>query len=191
MILAWVSTALLAAGFVIAQERGRFLHTSPWPFITLFGAGFGIGVLGHLYGSKILVGFGIFVVFVATLILPLAINLFELSRFCGRPEVGAIRSVRGREAQGAVALPFWSGLSGRVWPIAPAAHATFPGQNGKLAFDQIRPLFLLFRATSDGIWTVDPHDGSRSRLRWAASVRSLNSYRAGLRRGSKVPYDCG
>jgi hypothetical protein len=67
-------TDLLGAVLVIAQERGGF-STSPWPFITLFGAGFGIGVLGHLYGSKILVGFGIFFVFVATLILPLAINI--------------------------------------------------------------------------------------------------------------------
>ena len=67
-------TDLLGTVVVIAQERGDF-STSPWPFITLFGAGFGIGVLGHLYGSRILVGFGIFVVFVATLILPLAINL--------------------------------------------------------------------------------------------------------------------
>lgn len=68
-----VFTDLLGAVLVIAQERG--FSTSPWPFIILFGAGFGIGVLGHLYGSKILVGFGIFVVFLATLILPLAINL--------------------------------------------------------------------------------------------------------------------
>jgi hypothetical protein len=67
-------TDLLGTVVVIAQERGDF-STSPWPFITLFGAGFGIGVLGHLYGSRILVGFVIFVVFVATLILPLAINL--------------------------------------------------------------------------------------------------------------------
>jgi hypothetical protein len=67
-------TDLLGAVLVIAQERGDF-STSPWPFIMLFGAGFGIGVLGHLYGSRILVGFGIFVVFVATLILPLAINI--------------------------------------------------------------------------------------------------------------------
>ena len=69
-----VFTDLLGAVLVVAQATGDF-STSPWPFITLFGAGFGIGVLGHLYGSKILVGFGIFVVFVATLILPLAINL--------------------------------------------------------------------------------------------------------------------
>ena len=65
---------LLAAGLVLAQDAGD-LTTSPWPFITLFGAGFGIGVLGHLYGSRVLVAFGIAIVFVATLILPLAINL--------------------------------------------------------------------------------------------------------------------
>ena len=65
---------LIAAVVVMAQERGGF-ETSPWPFITLFGAGFGIGVFGHLYGSRVLVGFGIAIVFVATLILPLAINL--------------------------------------------------------------------------------------------------------------------
>ena len=65
---------LIGAGIVIAQETADF-STSPWPFIILFGAGFGIGVLGHLYGSKILVGFGIFVVFVATLILPLALSI--------------------------------------------------------------------------------------------------------------------
>ena len=69
-----VFTTLLGAGLVIAQDTGDF-STSPWPFITLFGAGFGIGVLGHLYGSRILVGFGIFVVFLATLVLPLAISL--------------------------------------------------------------------------------------------------------------------
>jgi hypothetical protein len=59
---------------VLAQQTGDF-STSPWPFIILFGAGFGIGVLGHLYGSKVLVGFGIFVVFIATLVLPLALAL--------------------------------------------------------------------------------------------------------------------
>jgi hypothetical protein len=67
-------TDLLGAWVVLAQETGDF-STSPWPFIALFGAGFGIGVLGHLYGSRVLVGFGIFVVFLATLVLPLAINI--------------------------------------------------------------------------------------------------------------------
>ena len=69
-----VLTALFGVGLVIAQDTGDF-STSPWPFISLFGAGFGIGVLGHLYGSKVLVAFGIAIVFAATLILPLALSL--------------------------------------------------------------------------------------------------------------------
>jgi hypothetical protein len=64
----------IAAALVLAQETGGF-STSPWPFITLFAAGFGLGVFGHLYGSRVLVAFGIAMVFAATLILPLAINL--------------------------------------------------------------------------------------------------------------------
>jgi hypothetical protein len=67
-------TPFAAQGVVVAQQTGDF-STSPWPFIMLFGAGFGIGVLGHLYGSRVLVGFGIFIVFLATLILPLALTV--------------------------------------------------------------------------------------------------------------------
>jgi hypothetical protein len=67
-------TAFSAAGAVVAQSTPSF-ETSPWPFIILFGAGFGIGVLGHLYGSKVMVAFGIAIVFVATLILPIALTL--------------------------------------------------------------------------------------------------------------------
>jgi hypothetical protein len=69
-----VFSDLGTAVLVLAQQTGDF-STSPWPFITLFAAGFGIGVFGHLYGSRVLVGFGIAIVFAATLILPLAINL--------------------------------------------------------------------------------------------------------------------
>jgi hypothetical protein len=67
-------TALAAAGAVLAQSTPSF-ETSPWPFIALFGAGFGIGVLGHLYGSRVLVAFGIAIVFCATLILPIALSI--------------------------------------------------------------------------------------------------------------------
>ena len=67
-------TALSAAGAVLAQSTPSF-ETSPWPFITLFGVGFGIGVLGHLYGSRVMVGFGIAIVFVATLILPIVLSI--------------------------------------------------------------------------------------------------------------------
>jgi hypothetical protein len=67
-------TAITAAAAVVAQSTPSF-ETSPWPFIILFGSGFGIGVLGHLYGSRVMVAFGIAIVFVATLILPIALSL--------------------------------------------------------------------------------------------------------------------
>jgi hypothetical protein len=69
-----VPITALVGGAILAQNNGGF-STSPWPFIALFGAGFGIGALGHLYGSRTLVGFGIFIVFLATLILPLALTV--------------------------------------------------------------------------------------------------------------------
>jgi hypothetical protein len=69
-----LGAALFATGNAIAQSTPAF-ETSPWPFIALFGAGFGIGVLGHLYGSRVLVAFGIAIVFAATLILPIALSI--------------------------------------------------------------------------------------------------------------------
>ena len=68
------STALLVTGTALAQSSPAF-ETSPWPFIITFGVGFGIGVLGHLYGSRLMVAFGIAIVFVATLVLPLALSI--------------------------------------------------------------------------------------------------------------------
>ncbi len=68
-------TALVATGAALAQTTPGF-STSPVPFIITFGVGFGIGVLGHLYGSRFLVGLGIAIVFVATLVMPL---LFSIS----------------------------------------------------------------------------------------------------------------
>ena len=69
-----VLAALFATDAVLAQSSPAF-ETSPYPFIILFGVGFGIGVLGHLYGSRFLVGFGIAIVFAATLILPIALSI--------------------------------------------------------------------------------------------------------------------
>ena len=66
--------AFVAVAGALAQATPDF-ETSPWPFIILFGTGFGIGVLGHLYGSRVIVAIGIAIVFVATLILPLALSI--------------------------------------------------------------------------------------------------------------------
>jgi hypothetical protein len=46
------------------------LQTSPKPIITLMLVGFGIGGLGYLSGSRILVGLGVAIVFVAGLLAP-------------------------------------------------------------------------------------------------------------------------
>ncbi len=50
-------------------------RTSPNPFIALMLAGFAVGVFGHLYGSRLIVGVGVGIVFLATLLLPLALTL--------------------------------------------------------------------------------------------------------------------
>ena len=55
----------VAVLFTIGSLKG-----SPQPIITLMLVGFGIGVLGHLSGSKILIGIGIALVFVAGLLAP-------------------------------------------------------------------------------------------------------------------------
>jgi hypothetical protein len=50
---------------------------SPVPFIALMALGFTIGVAGHVYRSRPLVAAGIAMIFVATLLLPLAIYATE------------------------------------------------------------------------------------------------------------------
>jgi hypothetical protein len=49
---------------------GASLRSSPQPIIALMLVGFGIGGLGYLSGSKVLVGLGIAIVFVAGLLAP-------------------------------------------------------------------------------------------------------------------------
>jgi hypothetical protein len=46
------------------------LKSSPQPIITLLLVGFGIGIFGHLSGSRVLIVIGIAMVFVAGLLAP-------------------------------------------------------------------------------------------------------------------------
>ena len=46
---------------------------SPVPFVALMALGFLVGVAGHIYGSRPLIATGIGLIFIATLLLPLAI----------------------------------------------------------------------------------------------------------------------
>ena len=47
---------------------------SPAPFIALMALGFVIGVAGHVYKSRPAIATGIGLIFIATLLLPLAVN---------------------------------------------------------------------------------------------------------------------
>ncbi len=46
------------------------LKSSPQPIITLMLVGFGVGIFGHLAGSKVWIGVGIALVFAAGLLAP-------------------------------------------------------------------------------------------------------------------------
>lgn len=46
------------------------VRTSPQPIVTLMLVGFGVGIFGHLAGSKPLIAAGIGLVFVAGLLAP-------------------------------------------------------------------------------------------------------------------------
>jgi hypothetical protein len=50
---------------------------SPVPFIALMALGFVVGVTGHVYGSRPLIATGIAMIFIATLLLPLALYVTE------------------------------------------------------------------------------------------------------------------
>jgi hypothetical protein len=50
---------------------------SPVPFVALMALGFVVGVIGHVYRSRPIVATGIGLVFIATLLLPLAIYATE------------------------------------------------------------------------------------------------------------------
>ena len=50
---------------------------SPAPFVVLMTLGFVIGVTGHVYRSRPMIATGIGLIFIATLLLPLAIYATE------------------------------------------------------------------------------------------------------------------
>jgi hypothetical protein len=51
------------------------MDASPLPFAALMGLGFLVGIAGHLYKSPAMVAAGIFLIFLATILLPLGVRL--------------------------------------------------------------------------------------------------------------------
>jgi hypothetical protein len=60
---------------VATLSPGAFLPESIGPYIGLMGVGFAVAVLGHLAGSRWLVAIGVIMIFLATLLFPLALQL--------------------------------------------------------------------------------------------------------------------
>lgn len=50
------------------------LPNSLGPYLTLMILGFAVAIAGHLVGSRLVVGLGILMIFLATALLPLTIN---------------------------------------------------------------------------------------------------------------------
>jgi hypothetical protein len=58
------------------EPDSRF-GTDPTPYLILFGVGFLVGVLGHLFKVKLMIAIGILLIFMATVVLPLYLQLSQ------------------------------------------------------------------------------------------------------------------
>jgi hypothetical protein len=56
-------------------DAGGDFRVSPSFFLAVLGAGFAIGILGHIIRSRTLVAIGVILVFAATVVLPIAYTL--------------------------------------------------------------------------------------------------------------------
>ena len=70
---------LLPAIERFGPEQKPDFGADPKPFVAMMLLGFVIGVAGHIYKSKLTVAFGIGLVFLSTVALPLATNVVKSS----------------------------------------------------------------------------------------------------------------
>jgi len=61
--------------FALNLDTGPFDELSPRAYIALMGIGFLVGISGHVVKSKALVATGIFMIFLATFLLPLTAHV--------------------------------------------------------------------------------------------------------------------
>lgn len=61
--------------FALNVDTGPFDELSPRAYIALMGIGFVVGTAGHVVKSKALVATGIFMIFLATFLLPLTAHV--------------------------------------------------------------------------------------------------------------------
>jgi hypothetical protein len=63
------------AVFALNLDTGPFNDLSPRAYIALMGLGFVVGTAGHVVRSKAMVAAGIFMIFLATVLLPLSAHV--------------------------------------------------------------------------------------------------------------------
>ena len=73
---------------------GALLPESIGPYIGLMGAGFILGAIGHLIRSRWLVALGVIMIFLATLLFPIALQLFADEPPPPGPEVPIAHALR-------------------------------------------------------------------------------------------------
>lgn len=67
---------LALAGAAILRSAA-VLPDDDTPYLVLMVAGFVVGILGHVFRVRLMVAVGIAMIFLATLLLPIALNLFS------------------------------------------------------------------------------------------------------------------
>jgi len=71
-----IPIAPLAFAIAAVLRTAAALPDDDTPYLVLMVAGFIVGVLGHVFRVRLMVAVGIAMIFLATLLLPIALNLF-------------------------------------------------------------------------------------------------------------------
>jgi hypothetical protein len=66
-----VLAALVAVVAQLPELPDPKFRTDPEPYLILFGVGFLVAVMGHIFKVKVMIAAGILMVFLATVLLPL------------------------------------------------------------------------------------------------------------------------
>jgi Flp pilus assembly protein TadB len=75
-VLAALLAQLSGGGKDLPDQSGRF-EVSPTAFVIVFGAGFVIAMIGHLYRSRTMVGVGIAMIFLSTVLVPIYLQVIH------------------------------------------------------------------------------------------------------------------
>ena len=76
LLLALVAFLAIPAAIIpnyVPERSGGGIDVQPAPFLAMFGFGFLLAAAGHVYKSQFVVGLGIAIVFLALVLIPVAL----------------------------------------------------------------------------------------------------------------------